>query len=145
MNNNKMESFNGNTLQAREKVVRGIKRTDSPTIAGMRIHHNFVRSHIGLDGRTPAEAAGIDVEGPNKLKTIIQNASSDQGASLFFFFIMLILGCGPWGGGVIPHFRVAEPSFAPSGPRLGPTNPHFWRFERIFPPFRILTCASTLL
>ena len=43
----------------------------------MRIHHNFVRSHIGLDGRTPAETAGIDVEGPNKLKTIIQNASSD--------------------------------------------------------------------
>ena len=77
MNNNKMEAFNGNTIRVREKVARGLKKPDSPTIAGMKIHHNFVKPHKGLGGTTPAEAAGIDVEGPNKLKTIIQNAFSD--------------------------------------------------------------------
>ncbi len=29
---------------------------------------------MGLEGKTPAEAAGITVEGPNKWETIIQNA-----------------------------------------------------------------------
>jgi len=37
MNNNQMESFNGNTLRAREKVVRGIKRDDSAMLRGMQM------------------------------------------------------------------------------------------------------------
>lgn len=27
---------------------------------GFRDHSNFLRPHIGIEGRTPAEAAGID-------------------------------------------------------------------------------------
>jgi len=59
----------------REKTMRSLKRDDSPVIGGMQVFHNFVRPHMGLDGKTPAEAAGIKVEGANKWLTIIQNAS----------------------------------------------------------------------
>ena len=75
MNNNQMESFNGNTVRHREKVTRGLKKDDSVIISGLRMYHNFVRQHLGLpDGQTPAEAAGITVEGANKWMTLIQAA-----------------------------------------------------------------------
>jgi hypothetical protein len=38
------------------------------------VFHNFIRSHGGLNGKTPAEACGIEIEGENKWMTIIQNA-----------------------------------------------------------------------
>jgi hypothetical protein len=65
----------GEEIGDREKVVRGIKKTDSPLIEGYQICHNYVRPHIGLKGKTPAEVAGIEVEGKDKWLTIIQNAS----------------------------------------------------------------------
>lgn len=74
--NNQMESFNGATLHHREKVCRGLKKDDSSIISGLRLYHNFVRPHLGLpDQITPAEAAGITVEGTNKWITIIQAAA----------------------------------------------------------------------
>ena len=80
VHNNKMERMNGE-LRDREKVMRGIKRTDSPIFKGLQIYHNFVRPHEGLDGRTPAEAAGITVEGADKWATLIQNASRAKPAT----------------------------------------------------------------
>jgi len=77
MNNNKMERFNGE-LRDREKVMRSLKTQDTAILKGMQIHHNFIREHEGLDGRTPAEAAGITVEGADKWLTIIQNAKHLQ-------------------------------------------------------------------
>jgi len=74
MNNNKMERLNGE-FRDREKVVRGIKKDDSVIIDGYQIYHNYLRSHMGLDGKTPAEACGITINGENKWKTLIQNAS----------------------------------------------------------------------
>lgn len=74
MNNNQMESFNGATVRHREKVVRGLKKEDSAMLTGLRIYHNHVRPHLGLNGKTPGESAGIHIEGSNKWKTIIQNA-----------------------------------------------------------------------
>ena len=44
-------------------------------IDGYQIYHNYIRSHMGLDGKTPAEACGITINGENKWKTLIQNAS----------------------------------------------------------------------
>ncbi len=35
---------------------------------------NYIRHHMGIDGRTPSEKAGIKIEGLNKWITIIQNA-----------------------------------------------------------------------
>jgi len=74
MNNNKMERFNGE-IRDREKTMRGLKRTDTPILTGYQIFHNYFRSHEGLDGKTPAEACGIKIEGQNKWITLIQNAS----------------------------------------------------------------------
>ena len=74
IHNNRMERMNGE-LRDREKVMRGVKRTDSPIFAGLQIYHNFVRPHEALNGQTPAEACGIKVEGADKWRTLIQNAS----------------------------------------------------------------------
>jgi len=74
VHNNKMERPNGE-IRDREKVMRGLKRVDTPILKGYQIYHNFIREHKGLDGKTPAEAAGIKVEGENRWLTIIQNAS----------------------------------------------------------------------
>ncbi len=73
-NNNKMERINGE-IRDREKVMRGLKSTDTPIIAGYQIFHNYMRPHEALNGKTPAEACGIKVEGDNKWLTLIQNAS----------------------------------------------------------------------
>ena len=74
VHNNKMERLNGE-LRDREKVMRSLKKDDSPILKGMQIYHNYVRPHEGLNGKTPADAAGIEVNGENKWLTIIQNAS----------------------------------------------------------------------
>lgn len=74
MNNNKMERFNGE-FRDREKVMRGIKKDDSVIFDGYQIYHNYVRPHMALNGDTPAEKAGIKIEGDNKWITLIQNAS----------------------------------------------------------------------
>jgi transposase-like protein len=74
VHNNKMERMNGE-VRDREKVMRGLKRMDTPILKGVQIYHNFIKPHEGLQGRTPAEAAGIRVEGTDKWKTLIQNAA----------------------------------------------------------------------
>ncbi len=74
MNNNKNERFNGE-IRDREKVIRGLKKDDSPILRGYKVFHNCIREHQGLDGKTPAEACGIKVEGTNKWLTLIQNVS----------------------------------------------------------------------
>jgi len=73
--NNKMERMNGE-VRDREKVMRGLKRPDTPILKGYQIYHNYVRPHEGLEGKTPAEAAGIQVEGENKWLTLIENAAT---------------------------------------------------------------------
>jgi transposase-like protein len=73
-NNNKMERMNGE-VRDREKVMRGLKNRDSAILQGYQLFHNYIRPHEGLNGRTPAEACGIKLEGQNKWITIIQNAS----------------------------------------------------------------------
>ena len=72
--NRKMERLNGE-IRDREKVMRGLKKPDTPIISGYQIYHNYVRSHEALDGKTPADACGIEVKGENKWITLIQNAS----------------------------------------------------------------------
>jgi transposase-like protein len=73
-NNNKMERMNGE-VRDREEVMRGLKKVDTPILKGYQLFHNYIRSHEGLDGKTPAEACGIKVKGENKWKTLIENAS----------------------------------------------------------------------
>ncbi len=77
-NNNKMERLNGE-VRDREKVMRGLKKPNTPILKGYQIFHNYVRPHEALEGKTPAEACGIKVEGKNKWLTLIQNASCHEG------------------------------------------------------------------
>lgn len=74
MNNNKMERINGE-IRDREKVMRGLKKDDTPILSGYQIFHNYMRPHEALNGKTPADACGIEIIGDNKWLTVIQNAS----------------------------------------------------------------------
>jgi transposase-like protein len=76
-NNNKMERLNGE-VRDREKVMRGLKVKETPILQGYQFFHNYIRPHEALDGKTPAEACGITVEGKNKWITLIQNASKNK-------------------------------------------------------------------
>jgi putative transposase len=76
-NNNKMERFNGE-IRDREKTMRGLKKKDTAILQGYMLFHNFLRPHMALDGKTPAEACGIKVEGENKWLTLIQNAIREK-------------------------------------------------------------------
>ena len=78
VHNNKMERMNGE-IRDRERVMRTLEKTDSPILKGMEIYHNYVRPHMALNGKTPAEAAGIKVKGDNKWVTLIQNANVKVG------------------------------------------------------------------
>ena len=58
----------------REKIVTGVKKFNFPLLSGYQIYHNYIRPHQGLDGRTPSEAAGVEVKGQDRWLTLIQNA-----------------------------------------------------------------------
>jgi len=73
-NNNRMERMNGE-LRDREKVMRSLKSENSPILKGLQIYHNHMRPHMALGGMTPGEAAGITIQGDNKWRTLIENAS----------------------------------------------------------------------
>ncbi len=74
MNNNKMERMNGE-IRDREKVFRSLKKIDTPIIDGMKAYYNFTKKHGILKGKTPSEEALIKVDGKNRWKAIIENAS----------------------------------------------------------------------
>ena len=72
--NNTYERFNGE-IRDRIARIRGFKSED-PALLGLLVtYHNFMRPHGGLGGRTPAEAAGITITGPDKWRTIIGHAA----------------------------------------------------------------------
>jgi hypothetical protein len=72
-----MERFNGEVRDI-EKVMRGLKIKDTPILSGYQIFHNYIRTHEGLDGKTPSEACGMTVKGQNKWKILIENASKKE-------------------------------------------------------------------
>ena len=72
--NNGHERLNGD-LGDRFKAGRGLKRDNASLIRMAALHHNFIRSHRGLGGKTPAGAAGIVIRGQDRQLTLIQNAA----------------------------------------------------------------------
>lgn len=46
MNNNKMERLNGE-IRDREKVMRGMKKDDTPVLKGYQIFHDYIRRMKG--------------------------------------------------------------------------------------------------
>lgn len=73
-NNNKMERMNAE-VRDREKMMRGLKIPNTEILLGYQIYHNYFRPHGALKGKTPAEKCGIVIEGENKWKTVIENAT----------------------------------------------------------------------
>jgi hypothetical protein len=74
VHNNKMERMNSE-IRDRERCMRTLEKSDTQILSGMQIYHNYIRPHQALNGRTPAEVAGIKIEGENRWLTLIQNAA----------------------------------------------------------------------
>ena len=72
-NNNRIERLNG-TSRERIKVQRGWKTMKTKLAEGQRIHYNFVKPHMALEGQTPADSAGIGVEGSDKWGALLKAA-----------------------------------------------------------------------
>lgn len=68
-----------------EKVMIGMQNLDTSEslMDGFRAHYNFVRPHMALDGMTPAEKAGIDLNlGNDKWKGLIEKAIENKVQSI---------------------------------------------------------------
>jgi len=79
-NNNMVERLNG-TVRERNKVMRGLE--DEPTaqtiINGFRIYYNFIRPHMALNGKTPAQKAKLNLNlGNNKWLSLVTKASNKR-------------------------------------------------------------------
>jgi transposase-like protein/transcription elongation factor Elf1 len=68
---NLIERFHG-TLKDRTEVMRGLKSKDTANLIleGYLIYYNFMRPHIGLRGKTPAEKAGLNLPIRNWLDVV---------------------------------------------------------------------------
>jgi len=71
--------FNGSVVELKEgmtKVMRALRTLESAPLDGQRIYYNHIRPHQALNGKTPAEAAGIGVtmEG-NRWEPLIEKAA----------------------------------------------------------------------
>ena len=76
-----MERYHG-TFKERSKVMRAIKKTDSAFIEGQRIYYDYLRPHTALEGKTPAQAAGIELDLPtNRWEGLIKKASEKPESS----------------------------------------------------------------
>ena len=84
-NNNHIERHNGRTKD-RIKVMRGGFRSFEGAEVFLNLRHiiyNFVHSHQGLNGKTPAEAAEIKLElGRNRLLGLIREMAKKSHHSL---------------------------------------------------------------
>jgi transposase-like protein len=75
-NNNMVERLHG-TIRERNKVMRGLEddKTAQTIIDGFRIYYNFIRPHMALNGKTPAESAGISKLEKNKWRSLIKKST----------------------------------------------------------------------
>ena len=75
-----------NEIRENLKARRGLgnDKSSQKFIDMQNIHHNFVKPHEGLDGKTPAEVSGIDTDlGENKIAGLIRNATEKDHIPLF--------------------------------------------------------------
>jgi len=77
-NNNEIERLHG-TIRERTKTMRGLDNEETAFVEGFQNYYNYLRPHMGLEGKTPAETAGIklSLEG-NRWKAIIAKASKSR-------------------------------------------------------------------
>jgi transposase-like protein len=75
--NNIVERLHG-TVKDRTKPMRGLKAFESTKaiLEGFAIHYNFVRPHLSLNGKTPAQVARM--EAPSNWKSLIEEATRHE-------------------------------------------------------------------
>jgi len=75
--NNIVERLHG-TVKDRTRPMRGLKSFESTKsiLEGFTVHYNYVRPHQTLDGKTPAQAARMDL--PNNWKGLIEEATKHE-------------------------------------------------------------------
>jgi transposase-like protein len=79
-NNNMIERLHG-TIRQRNKVMRGLddEQTAQTMMDGLRIYYNFMRPHMALDGKTPAQEARIaDSSTSENWLSLIKKANQHQ-------------------------------------------------------------------
>ncbi len=57
-----MKRLNGE-IRDREKIMRCLKVNETATLTGYQLFHNYIRPHESLNGKTPSEVCGIQIEG----------------------------------------------------------------------------------
>jgi hypothetical protein len=68
------------TAKAIEEERKVRKADDTPVREGQRLYYNFIRANQGLEGRTPAEMAGLfEASGANRWMALLKKAVSNQG------------------------------------------------------------------
>ena len=73
--NNVHERLNGELKPLIRK--RGGYKVSNPVMPGLIVlGYDFFRPHMALDGRTPAEAAGIRIEGRDRVLTLLEAAAA---------------------------------------------------------------------
>lgn len=74
-NNNMIERLHG-TIRSRNKTVRGLKtkHTAETMMEGYRVYYNFIRPHMALNGKTPAEKSQIAELKTNKWQSLIRKS-----------------------------------------------------------------------
>jgi len=80
--NNVLERMHG-SIREREKVTSGLKVDDTPIIPMSRLYYNFIRPHSALDGKTPAETAGVGIDGENKWMGLLNKSIKDRSIDNF--------------------------------------------------------------
>ncbi len=76
-NNNMVERLHG-TIRQRNKSMRGLndEATAQTMMDGLQIYYNFLRPHMALDGKTPAQEAKItDYTTSESWKSLIKKAT----------------------------------------------------------------------
>lgn len=58
--------------------MRGLKNKRTIILQGYQLYQNYIRAHEALDGKTLADACGIEIQGRNKWQMLIQNAKLNQ-------------------------------------------------------------------
>ena len=79
-NNNMVERLHG-TIRQRNKVMRGLddEVTAQTMMDGLRIYYNFMKPHMALGGKTPAQKARIaDSSTPENWLSLIKKASKQK-------------------------------------------------------------------
>lgn len=70
-------------MRDREKVMRGMhsKESAQKIIEAIRVNYNYCREHAALDGKTPAQQAGVKFEvpgGSTRIESLMRMASAAQ-------------------------------------------------------------------